>query len=41
MDEEKMICNCGFKADDTKKFEQHIDTCIEVGTDEWEANTTK
>ena len=41
MEKEKMICNCGFKAVDREQFEEHIDTCVSVGTDEWESNTTR
>ncbi len=36
-----MICNCGYKAGDLEDFENHIDTCEKVGTDDWEAITTK
>ena len=41
MNEKEMICNCDFKADDIKKFEEHRDVCVTVGTDEWESKTTR
>ena len=41
MNKEEMICDCGFKAENRNDFEKHIDTCPEVGTDTWEANTTR
>ena len=40
MNKEKMICNCGYKAEDRPEFEEHINACESVGTDDWEANTT-
>lgn len=36
-----MICNCGFKADNREEFENHINSCKEVGTEEWEAKNSE
>ena len=41
MNKEKMICNCGYEASDLVDWENHIDNCDGVGTDEWEAITTR
>ena len=40
MDKENMICNCGFEAVDRQQFEEHINNCESVGTDDWEATTS-
>jgi hypothetical protein len=40
MEKEDMKCVCGFEAVDKQEFEEHIDTCEQVGTDTWEAWTT-
>ena len=41
MKKEKMICNCGYEASNLEDWEDHIDICESVGTDEWDAITTR